>query len=122
MLALPLSRQVAYVMNSVAHIAFTFLKNSMEQLVTSLPSFRHFLWRQYWIHIINGQQIWSAPRILGFISAEHELVVLHLTDLAEVHGPGPEAGGAEGDLLYRELGLSGQPDVLGQHYPGYNSL
>ena len=43
MLELPLSRQVAYVMNSAAHIAFTFLKKSMEQLVTSLPSFRHFL-------------------------------------------------------------------------------
>ena len=40
---LPLSRQVAYVMNSAEHIAFTFLKNSMEQLVTSLPSLIHFL-------------------------------------------------------------------------------
>ena len=43
MLELPLSKHVAYVMNSVAHMAFTFLKKSMEQLVTSLPSFRHFL-------------------------------------------------------------------------------
>merc|ERR1719410_1805573 len=38
-----LSRHVAYVMNSVAHRAFTFLKNSIEQLVTSRPSFKHFL-------------------------------------------------------------------------------
>ena len=45
MLALPLSRHVAYVMNSVAHRAFTFLKNSIEQLVTSRPSFKHFLKR-----------------------------------------------------------------------------
>ena len=43
MLELPLSKHVAYVMNSVAHIAFTFRKKSREQLVTSLPSFRHFL-------------------------------------------------------------------------------
>ena len=43
MLELPLSRQVAYDMNSVAHMAFTFLKKSIEQLVTSFPSVMHFL-------------------------------------------------------------------------------
>ena len=63
-----------------------------------------------------------SPRVLGLVSAEHELVVLGLADLAEVHGPGPEAGGAERNLLHCELGLRGQPDVLSQHYPGHNSL
>ena len=61
-----------------------------------------------------------SPWVLSFVSAEHKLVVLHLTDLAEVHGAGPEAGGAEGDLLHGELGLGGKPDVLCQHHPGHN--
>ena len=61
-----------------------------------------------------------SPRVLSFVSAEHKLVVLDLADLAEVHGAGPEAGGAEGDLLHGELGLGGQPDILGQHHPGHN--
>merc|ERR1719342_58827 len=63
MLALPLSRQVAYVMNSVAHIAFTFLKNSIEQLVTSRPSFRHFLGS--WVSFLQSMNslFWTSQNL-----------------------------------------------------------
>ena len=57
----------------------------------------------------------AEPGVLRLPPAQHELVVLDLARLAQVHGPGPQRGGAQGDLLHRELLLRGQPDVLGQH-------
>ena len=60
-------------------------------------------------HFCGGDQ----PGILGLTAAQHELVVLNLAGLAQVHGASTQGGSAQGNLFYGQLSIGGQPDILG---------
>merc|ERR1719361_2794392 len=52
-------------------------------------------------HLLTNSK--AGPGILRLAPAEHELIVLHLTVLAQVHCCRPQGGCSQGHLLHSEL-------------------
>ena len=82
----------------------------MEQLLhlTTSNQILTFMW---WTVHLTDYKLFPLPGVPRLSPAEHELVVLDLAVLAQVHGTGPQGGGAQGHLT--QPGVKGVQEVQG---------